>query len=435
MNELQKQIFEMLMKSQFWPPDQILAYQRTQLSQLLRHARAHVQFYKTRLDPVFNRNGAIDWDRWNDIPILTRADVKANGVEMLSDKLPIGHGPSHEQVSSGTTGTPVTIQTTYLMFLAGTAAFMRACRWYGGADGDRFCVARDPSVLDSLDRNTWAIANRTTDTIEGNMSSGRMAVGLSWLPEHILSFMERHGSNCFSGVSTTLEDIAATQLKSRANINLKFMVGISMALPDRSKLLARQAFNGFAFSAYSSKEADKIAHECPVSGGFHVNSELTLVEIVDDLGTPCGQGESGRVIVTPFLSTAQPLIRYEQGDLASWGKPCACGRSHAVIAKIDGRIRNRFCFAGGHKFTPGISYDPYRDLLKADKWQVAQTGPLDIEVRFISSAPDEAIDYSGMTQIYCKAFHKDLKVTYRKIKTMPLTAAGKFIDYVSEYDT
>jgi hypothetical protein len=28
-----------------------------------------------------------------------------------------------------------------------------------------------------------------------------------------------------------------------------------------------------------------------------------------------------------------------------------------------------------------------------------------------------------------------LKVTYRKIKTMPLTAAGKFIDYVNEYDT
>jgi phenylacetate-CoA ligase len=260
-----------------------------------------------------------------------------------------------------------------------------------------------------------------------------LAVVQSWLPEQILSFMERHRSNCFSGVSTTLEDIAAAQLRRRSNINLKFMVGISMALTDRSKLLARQAFNAFAYSAYSSKEAHKIAHECPVSGNFHINSELVLVEIVDDLGRPCGQGESGRVIVTPLLSTAQPLIRYEQGDLASWGKPCACGRSHPAIAQIEGRIRNRFCFAGGHKFTPAINYDPYRDLLKADKWQVAQTGPLDIEVRFISSAPDGAIDYSGMTRIYCEAFHKDLKVNYRKVDAMPLTAAGKFIDYVNEY--
>ena len=414
--------------------EELASYQRRQLENLLHFAYARTSFYRQRLAPLFDGSGDIDWSRWSAIPILTRADVKASGAEMLSDNLPIGHGPSHAQVSSGTTGTPVTVLTTYLMYLSGTAAFMRACRWYGGADGDRFCIALNPTALDALDRNTWAVASEATDKIEGNMSSSRMAVGQSWLPERILSFMERHKSDCFSGISTTLEDIAAAQLKSRANIDLKFMVGISMALTERSKLLAKQAFGTSAFSAYSSKEANKIAHECPVSGGLHVNSELTLVEIVDGLGKPCGQGESGRVVVTPLLGTAQPLIRYEQGDLATWGEPCACGRSHPVIARIEGRIRNRFCFAGGHKFTPAINYEPYRDLLRADKWQVAQTGPLDIEVRFISSAPAEAIDYSGMAQIYREAFHKDVKITYRKVETMPLTAAGKFIDYVNEYE-
>ena len=40
-----------------------------------------------------------------------------------------------------------------------------------------------------------------------------------------------------------------------------------------------------------------------------------------------------------------------------------------------------------------------------------------------------------MAQIYREAFHKDIKITYRKVETMPLTAAGKFIDYVNEYET
>ena len=53
-----------------------------------------------------------------------------------------------------------------------------------------------------------------------------------------------------------------------------------------------KALTGSAFSAYTSKEAHKIAHECPVSGGFHVNSELILVEILDAEGNPCAPGDN-----------------------------------------------------------------------------------------------------------------------------------------------
>ena len=177
-----------------------------------------------------------------------------------------------------------------------------------------------------------------------------------------------------------------------------------------------------------------MAHECPASGGLHVNSELVLLEILDAGGKPCGPGVTGRVIITPMLSTAQPLIRYEQGDLATWGEPCLCGRAHPVIARIEGRIRNQFHFTGGHRFLPAIGYETYRDILQADRWQVAQTGALDIEVRFISAAPDDAIDFLALTRVYRNAFHKKLNVTYRRVKTMPLTAAGKFIDYVNEHE-
>src|SRR5258706_1762758 len=131
----------MLMESQHWPPDQMLACQRGQLTQLLSHTKANVPFYKSRLDPVFKKNGDIDWNRWNELPILTRTDFKENGAAMMAKVLPQGHGPSYESVSSGTTGSPITIHSTYLMFAAGTAAFARACRWYGSTEDERSCVA------------------------------------------------------------------------------------------------------------------------------------------------------------------------------------------------------------------------------------------------------------------------------------------------------
>ena len=76
MSEAQKKIFGMLMESQYWPPEQMLAFQRSQLMQLLRHARRNVPFYKNRLNPVFNKNDEIDWDRWHEIPIVSRADLR-----------------------------------------------------------------------------------------------------------------------------------------------------------------------------------------------------------------------------------------------------------------------------------------------------------------------------------------------------------------------
>ena len=60
----EKKIFDMLMESQYWPPEQMLAFQRNQLAQLLRHAKQNVPFYKARLDPVLRKNGEIDWNRW-----------------------------------------------------------------------------------------------------------------------------------------------------------------------------------------------------------------------------------------------------------------------------------------------------------------------------------------------------------------------------------
>ena len=70
-----------------------------------------------------------------------------------------------------------------------------------------------------------------------------------------------------------------------------------------------------------------MAYRCPSQAGWHVNAETLLLEIVDASGQPCRPGEMGRVVITPFFSTAQPLIRYDHGDLAVAGEGCACGRT------------------------------------------------------------------------------------------------------------
>ena len=113
--DFQHNFFDMLMESQYWPEEVMVTYQRSQLEQLLRHARETVPFYKNRLDPVFKSNGSIDWDRWTEIPILRRADVVKGGEALMSVAPIPGHGPLGDVSTSGSTGDPVDLRITRLI--------------------------------------------------------------------------------------------------------------------------------------------------------------------------------------------------------------------------------------------------------------------------------------------------------------------------------
>ena len=122
-----------LAETEWYNAGQLLAYQRNQLGQLLRFSAANVPYYRERLEAVLRPDGEIDWRGWTDIPLIDREEMKTRGADMMAPHLPPGHGDVHRQVSSGTTGSPVTVYCSTVMDLAGSAAFERACRWYGAS--------------------------------------------------------------------------------------------------------------------------------------------------------------------------------------------------------------------------------------------------------------------------------------------------------------
>jgi phenylacetate-CoA ligase len=101
--------------------------------------------------------------------------------------------------------------------------------------------------------------------------------------------------------------------------------------------IVRQAWDVPLKDSYSCEEAGYLAMQCPEQEVLHVQSENLLLEVVGNDGRPCVPGEAGRVLVTSLHNFATPLIRYELGDLAEVGAPCACGRGLPVIARVLGR--------------------------------------------------------------------------------------------------
>jgi len=426
--DLLRQYYEMLMESQFWAPDQLLAFQRQQLGHLLRHARAQSPFYEHRLDAVFRPNGDIDWDRWGEIPILKRSDLLEHRDAMLARELPPGHGPTRDFSTSGSTGAPVTITTTMISNVAAKASVWRMHRWHD-ADWSRPMLSWMGESAQSALEEGQEVGSWGPDWEAGN---GKLIyVSRTWPPEHVLKFAARKGVAYFTGRPKSMQYLALDALRRRERLSLEGLLCFGTAVSDDEREDCRSAFGAEMWSHYSSKEMGPVAHQCSSCTHLHVNAESVLVEIVDDDGWPAPTGTLGRVVSTSLYSTAQPLIRYEQGDLAVAGDACPCGRTLPVLQRVAGRLTNLFRFPDGAKVAPSIP-DHYRSLLGAKYWQIAQVGPLELEVRYVPF-DEQMADRASFADIVHQHIHRDdVAIRFSCHETLERAEGGKFVQYVCE---
>ncbi len=428
--DLQRQFFDMLMESQYWSPAALVDYQRSQLAQLLRHARRHVPFYGGRLDPVFTASGDIDWDRWHEIPIVTRADMAEHREAMLARELPPGHGATGTVETSGSTGRPIRITTNRLTVIAANANRWRAHAW-AGLDWSAVYTARDGDSAaaawpDGQHLGPWGPGWLAESTRGRAFRINREASN-----EQLLEFLARTGSRYVSTGPKTLHILALLALRTGATLQLDCAMTHGERLTEADRQAIRRGLGARTMETYSSKEAGQIAHPCERQSGLHVHAESALVEIVDAAGRPVPEGQSGRVIVTPFVSTAQPLIRYEQGDFARFGPPCRCGRGLPVLAGIEGRSLAIFTHPDGRQAV-GMMQEAARDMLDCSLWQFAQVGPRAFEARYVPRGTRAQIDADGVREMFRRMFFADAELTLVPVDDIRPAPSGKYLEYVNE---
>lgn len=429
---LLRQFYDLLMESQYWPPDRMRDYQHEQLGHLLVHARANSPFYKGRLDPVFRADGSIDFSRWREIPILKRQDLVDHRESMLASNVPPHHGEARDYQTSGSTGVPISVRANGLASLAGRAAEYRAFNWHN-LDFSQI-LAR---IVDDANVARWP-QGRTGGpwgpAWAYGTSAGRVAeISMFDSYEHIAQFLLEAEAQYLITGSTTAQALAleAERLGIPLRLEKLFTTGSTPTGPEREAI--ERVFGASLLQRYASKEANAMGHSCPTGDHFHIHSENALVEVLRDDGEPCGPGETGTVVVTPFLSTHQPMIRYEQGDLATVGAPCSCGRTLPVLERISGRLSHVFRFPDGTSTYRRLP-ESLRGKLQARVWQIAQVAPLRIELRYEPTDPavtgDEAAAIAFMRTIYPAG----VELEVRRVDKVPLTPAGKLIEYVYEVE-
>lgn len=424
-----KQVFDMLMESQYWPPEQLLTYQRSQMEQLLRHARANVPFYKNRLDCVFRRDDSIDWKYWEEIPIITREDLQNRRDEMQAIALPPGHGHTEVFRSSGSTGMPVSITHNFLEGEVSQAALFRSHHWHNVDWTKKLCVrsirdSTDPGLPAGFSQDQWG-----PDWLPKR--GKRIMLYDDAPPEAALKFIVENNISYLSARPSVAHAMAVAAQRLEINPLLLGILAHGEGPTEKMKEVCEQALHAPVISHYSSTECYKIAHPCPDTGNLHVNAECMFLEMVDEKDKACTAGQSGRIVITPFFNTAQPLIRFDQSDSGVFGPRCRCGRTLPVIAALDGRTNHLFELSGGRKFTMHVPARLYK-ILSTEILQIAQTGPLQFEVRYLPSGPPAIDALAVFTQHMRQKFQENVTVTLRELVPPAFDPAKKLMECVNE---
>jgi phenylacetate-CoA ligase len=95
-----------------------------------------------------------------------------------------------------------------------------------------------------------------------------------------------------------------------------------------------------------------VAGECEQRDGLHINEGHFIVEVVDpETLEPLPEGELGELVFTSLTKEAFPVIRYRTRDLSCISKePCACGRTTARMARVQGRSDDMLIIRGVNVF-------------------------------------------------------------------------------------
>ena len=97
--------------------------------------------------------------------------------------------------------------------------------------------------------------------------------------------------------------------------------------------------------------------DCPAHDGIHVWEDHYLIEICEPkTNKPVRDHQHGELVVTALTREALPVIRFRTGDITRIVSRtrCACGRTHARIEPITGRVDDMLIVKGVNFFPSQI---------------------------------------------------------------------------------
>ena len=411
--------------SQWWPAQQLEAYQISKLRQFLVQIGQSVPYYRELFETLgFNAHQVRALDDLKLLPLLTKKDIRKSIENLKAD----GHGPLSRYNTGGSSGEP-------LVFYMGkgrkghdVAAKWRATRWWGVDIGDpELVVWGSPIELGSQDR-----VRRLRDGLLRSHLLAAFEMSRANLDSYVKTIRRTRPAMLF-GYPSSLSLIAThaqQQGMALTDLGIKVVFVTSERLYDEQRAVISKVFGCPVANGYGARDAGFIAHECP-QGSLHISAEDIIVETVKPDGSASDAGESGEIVITHLSTTDFPFVRYRTGDMGILSTAtCACGRGLPILREVQGRTTD-FVIAKDGTVMHGLALIyAVRELKGVIKFKIEQISLDLVELKLVVNPDFASSSEALIVNDFRARLGKSVEVRISRVSEIPAEASGKY-RYVS----
>lgn len=248
-----------------------------------------------------------------------------------------------------------------------------------------------------------------------------------------LQLIRKHRPVALQGFSSMLAFVAKTALERGAELPAGSVKvawnGGEMLYREQSDVF-QQAFHVPILNRYGGRELSVMACQYDPQGPLHVLRPWLFLEVVDKSGRPVGPGESGRLLWTSTVCRGTPLLRYDIGDLGSFGGSHETEAGISQLSGLDGRFAGLLNLPNGKTINCIYWNHLFKEFPEVRQFQVVLQEHGKLSIRLQGSGMAESRDASLRQTL--RDFIGNMPLTISWVERIPLTPRGKLIQVVSE---
>lgn len=413
-------------------PHYLEQLQTERLNQLLQHAVRNVPFYRQRLSkPHISLE---------DFPILTKEIVRESFSDLMTDDLraEVSTGPqpfrySWTKVQSGgTTGVPTTVIHDRECRDGGRAGRLYS-QWLCGFPLGTPYLRLWGSMHD-INQMRDSLPQRALHRLHGETVLNAFRMNDDRIAEYI-HVLNRRPEVHLMGYVDAIAQVANFARSRGIHVRpMRSIMACAGTVTHEMRNAIESVFHARVHNQYGSRECAGIACECD-RGGHHIYANRVALEVVDEVGKPVPNGQSGRLLITLLQNRGFSMIRYEIGDIgAISAKACSCGRPYPMLHCVEGRASEFLRSTDGGYVSPvyirhliGVVHNP--GFIR--RFQLEQMAPGMFALRYERT---HDADGNGEPEAI-RRIERDLRVvlgTDCRLEIMPVaeietTRTGKFL--------
>lgn len=416
-----------LSRIQSIPEDQYVDYIEEKKQAIVSYHKQHNAFYKNCTEHLTS-------DHWEDLPILTKADLQ----QPLQDRLSEGYSRKNVYVNktSGSSGHPFVFAKDKESHALSWASFQDRYQWFDlnintskqarfyGIPLD-FVGYRKERLKDWLgNRYRFSIFDLSEPQLK-KVHHKFAATAFEYLNGYTSSivlfakYLKRH--------QILLKDVCPT---------LKACIVTSEMLFESDKRLMETQFGIPVINEYGASELGLISFQ-NTQDQFQVDSELLYVEILDENNQAVPHGQSGRVVITSLYNKAHPFIRYDIGDVGTLSRKSTPKKP--ILEKLIGRTNDIARLPSG-KVVPGLTfYYVTKSIIEEDgnvqEFVIEQTAIDTFNVIYTANRQLTDLEEEEIKRATYTYLEEGLTVLFEKVAIMDRSKRGKLKQFVSKLGT